>query len=58
MIILISLSTVPPVRTSSATVLCETTAYYIFISQSANVSFVSPREERLEIKHIITVHRM
>jgi len=58
MIILITLSTIPPVRTCSATVLCRTNAYGIFISLAADVSFISPYEEKCEIKHIITFRRM
>jgi len=46
MIILITLSTIPPVRTCSATVLCETTAYGTFISLAADISFISPYQEK------------
>ena len=46
MIIPITLSTIPAVRTCSATVLCETAAYGIFISLAADLSFISPYQEK------------
>jgi hypothetical protein len=53
MLILITLSTILPVRTRSATVLCETTAYGIFISLAAYIYSLSRYKRKSEKLNIL-----
>jgi hypothetical protein len=47
MMIILTLSTVPPVRTCPDTVMCKTTPYGEFISLAADISFLSPYDEKV-----------